>query len=372
MERAEVVEAHPQHQAESAGLSRASILRRLAAIGLVVAASVALFAYAGGWLSPTALSPATMVDTFEHVNGIHPGFRRNHAKGVGGSGYFESNGRGVELSKAAVFVSGRVPVLVRFALAGGLPHVADAPDTVRSLAVLFQLPDGEEWRTAMIDIPVFPVRTAQAFHDNLLASAPDPATGRPDPARMKAFLDEHPETVRALRLIHEHPGSSGFGDDTYYGLHAFRFIAAGGVAVPVRWAMVPVQPVQPAPAPSAVAADKNYLFDGLIEGIRRAPLQWRLVVTVGLPGDVTSDASIPWSADRRRIDVGTLTIDRVESEETSPTRDINFDPLVLPAGIAASDDPLLSARSAAYSQSFTRREGERKEPSAISARETGR
>jgi catalase len=65
------------------------------------------------------------------------------------------------------------------------------------------------------------------------------------------------------------------------------------------------------------------------------------------------------------MDVGTLTLDSVESEETSPARDINFDPLVLPTGIAPSDDPLLSARSAVYSQSFTRRAGEKKEPSAI-------
>jgi len=50
--------------------------------------------------------------------------------------------------------------------------------------------------------------------------------------------------------------------------------------------------------------------------------------------------------------VGTLTLDRVESEETSAATDINFDPLVLPAGIAPSDDPLLSARSAVYSRSF--------------------
>ena len=69
--------------------------------------------------------------------------------------------------------------------------------------------------------------------------------------------------------------------------------------------------------------------------------------------------------------MGTLTIDHVESEDTSPARDINFDPLVLPNGIAASDDPLLSTRSEAYSVSFTRREGEHKDPSAISPAETG-
>jgi catalase len=40
---------------------------------------------------------------------------------------------------------------------------------------------------------------------------------------------------------------------------------------------------------------------------------------------------------------------------------------VLPPGIAPSDDPLLSARSAAYSRSFTLRAGEMAEklPSAI-------
>ena len=70
--------------------------------------------------------------------------------------------------------------------------------------------------------------------------------------------------------------------------------------------------------------------------------------------------------------MGTLTIDRVESDDTSPARDINFDPLLLPNGIAASADPLLSARSAVYSQSFTRREGEAKEPSAVSPAETAR
>ena len=48
--------------------------------------------------------------------------------------------------------------------------------------------------------------------------------------------------------------------------------------------------------------------------------------------------------------MGTLTLDSVESDDTSPARDINFDPLVLPAGIAPSDDPLLSARSAVYSR----------------------
>jgi catalase len=112
------------------------------------------------------------------------------------------------------------------------------------------------------------------------------------------------------------------------------------------------------------------LFDALIASIHRRPLEWHLVVTVAQAGDPTDDATIAWPSDRTQVDVGTLTIDRVESDDTSLARDINFDPLVLQDGIAASDDPLLSARSAVYSQSFTRREGEPKHASAVSPAET--
>ena len=352
------------------GLSRSEAIVRLGVIGAVLAGMAGLFAWAGGWLTPHALSPASMINTFEKVNGPHPGFRRNHAKGVCVSGYFESNGHGVALSKAAVFRPGRVPVVGRFALAGGQPYVTDAPRTVRSMALLFKLPGGEEWRTGMNNIPVFPVNNAQAFRDQLLTSAPDPATGKPDPAKMKAFLEAYPETAKAMQLIGNRPISSGFENSTYNSLNAFRFIDASGAVVPVRWSMAPVQPFEASSTTDPEKADKNYLFDRLIAAIHGHPLQWRLVVTAGQPGDPTNDATIPWPADRQQIDVGMLTIERVESEDTSPVREINFDPLVLPDGIAGSDDPLLSARSASYSQSFTRRETERKDPSAVSTAET--
>ena len=108
------------------------------------------------------------------------------------------------------------------------------------------------------------------------------------------------------------------------------------------------------------------MFDALIAQIHRhKKLQWDLIVIVGQPGDPTNDATIAWPPGREQVNVGTLTLDRVESDDTSPARLINFDPLVLPVGIAPSDDPFLSARSAVYSQSFTRRAGEIKQPSAI-------
>ena len=345
---------------------------RWVAFGVIVAAVVGAFAYTGGWFSPRRLTPARFIDTFEKVNGIHPGFRRNHAKGVCVTGFFESNGNGARLSKAVIFRPGRVQVIGRFALAGGNPYVADTPANVRSMAVLFMLPDGEQWRTGINNIPVFAVSTPQAFRDQLIAFEADPATGSPNPVKVKEFLEKYPESARAIANIKSHPPSSGFADSTYNSLNAFRFIDAAGNSTPVRWSMVPEQPVVEAGAAPSASQGKNYLFDALIRRINQPsqpPLQWHLIIIVGQPGDPTNDATIAWPDNREHVDSGVLTIDHIESEQTGACRDINYDPLVLPWGIAPSDDPLLSARSAAYSQSFTRRAGETKQPSAVTPAE---
>jgi catalase len=343
-------------------------LPRLASVGVIVLGVVGAFLYLGGWFSPHELTPARFTDGFEQAAGVHSGFRRNHAKGVCVTGFFESNGQGARLSKAEVFQVGRFPVVGRFSIGGGNPYAADAPDSVRALALQFSQPDGEKWRTAMISLPVFPFKDPQGFYDNMMAGVPDPNTHKADPEKMKAFLANHPETIRALGIIKSHPLPSGFDDSTFYGLNAFRFVDANGTSTPVRWTLVPVQPFVAADN-AAMQTDKNYLFDGLIASMHQHPLQWRLVVILGQAGDSTSDPSSAWPDTREHVDAGTVTIDTIESEENSPTRDINFDPLVLPAGIAPSDDPFLSARSAVYSQSFTRRAGEKKEPSAITPSE---
>src|SRR5580704_14476965 len=256
----------------------AGLLLRLAAIGLLLALIAGLFLYEGGWLTPNKLTPAAIVNTFERVDGLHPGFRRNHAKGIDVTGYFDSNGQGQAISRSLVFEQGRVPIVGRFAFAGGDPNVADAPQTVRSLAILFRLADGEEWRTAMVNIPVFLVRTPESFNDFLLASAPDPATGKPKPALMNAFMAGHPETVAAMKLIGSHPFSSGLDDRPYYALNAFLFTRPGGESVPVRWWVAPEQaaPEQSAPGQTSGPAitgaiGKNYMFDALIAQVHARP-----------------------------------------------------------------------------------------------------
>src|ERR1700723_1462294 len=198
---------------------------RLIVIGATLAAVAVAFGFAGGWLSPQRLSPARMINALEANAGPHPGFRRNHAKGLCVTGFFDSNGAGTRLSKAAVFAPGRIAVIGRFAVAGGQPFQADAAASVRSLALRFALPDGEEWRTGMNAIPVFPFNTPQAFYEQLLASKPQAGTGKPDPARMADFLARHPESARAFAIIGSEPNSSGFANSRFNSLDAFRFVA---------------------------------------------------------------------------------------------------------------------------------------------------
>jgi catalase len=343
----------------------AGLLARLTLIGAALAAVTVAFAYSGGWFSSDALTSDRFTDRFEQINGgVHSGFRRNHAKGLGVSGYFDSNGNGVRLSKAVVFKQGRVPIIGRFSLDGGQPYVADKPGTRRGLGIQFSLPNGELWRTALINFPLFPVSTPEIFFERLLAFKPDPTTGTPDPAKVKEFEDRHPETIDVLKRITSEPQGAGFGTTTFHALHAFLFTNAADETTPVRWILKPLQPFE---AAGAAPPDKDYLFHDLITRIHQHPLRWRLIIIAGKPGDPTNDPSKGWPADREEVDVGTLTLDQVEAEEVSAATDINFDPMTLPSGMGPSDDPVLPARSAVYARSFARRTGETKQPSAITS-----
>jgi Catalase len=208
-ERVAMSETAPMEK-PTAPLTARSMFARLAGIGILLLGVAGTFLYLGGWFSPDKLTPARFVDEFEKVGGVHSGFRRNHAKGVCVRGFFDSNGQGARLSKAVVFESGHVPVIGRFSLGGGNPQAADVLTNVRGLGLQFSLPDGEQWRTAMIDLPVFPFKDAQAFYDNLVASQPDPNTHKPDPAKAAAFVASHPDTARALAIIKSHAPPSGF------------------------------------------------------------------------------------------------------------------------------------------------------------------
>ncbi|MDR3661803.1 MAG: catalase family peroxidase [Mycobacterium sp.] len=337
-------------------LTRRTILVGLGAVGAFLAVDFGLVAYTS---RAGTLTRQTFLDGFERVFGPHPGFRKNHAKGVAVVGYFKSNGNGAILSRAAVFAPGEMPVAGRFSLAGGNPTVADTPGAARGLGLAIGFPGTEQWRTAMLNTPVFPDNSAQGFYDRLLASKTVAGTGKPDPKVMADFLSRHPETAAAMVLIKKSPPTPGFADSTFSGLNTFHLVKNDGTRTPVRWSFVPHQTALP-----PKSDDPNALFDALVRQLKTAPLQWHLQLTVGETTDPI-DPTLPWPAERRVIDAGILTLTEAQTEAAGNARDINFDPLVLPDGIEPSDDPLLSARSAVYAGSYRARTGEPKTASAV-------
>jgi catalase len=336
-------------------LSPGQKVLRLGAIAVVVAALAGAFAYVNGRLDPQRLTPDRLVNQLENNNGVHPGFRRNHAKGICVVGYFQSSGQARALSSAAVFNASRTPVVGRFALPAGNPYAPDSAVPIRSLALRFTQADGQQWRTGMNSMPVFPVGTVEAFYQQQVASAPDPATGKPDPAKLQQFFASHPETAPFLAWVKTAKPSASFASESYNSVNAFYLVNAAGQRQAVRWGVVPDGPPASQPGP---AGAKDFLQDDLAQRLAQGPLRWHLLLTLAEAGDPVDDASKAWPAERRQVDAGMLVLEGTQPQDDGQCRDINYDPLVLPDGIQASGDPLLAARSAAYASSYLRRTSE--------------
>jgi catalase len=341
-----------------APLSPSAVAGRLVLIGGVLFASALAFAYAGGWLTPDRLTPTRMVASFER-----PGWESSRpssqpSKGICFAGVFDANGAGSRYSVAPMLVAGRYPVVGRFAIAVGNPDASDIMGRVKSMAVRIVSPNGQEWRSGMNNTPVFVVSNPRDFYELTLAQDIDPATGKPDPDAMKRFFATHPDSAPFAEWSQTAPWTTSWADQAYNSLDAFRFIDAGGASHLVRWSMEPT--VSPTPVPYAALASMgpDFLEHDLVHRLADGPLTWRLVVTFAELGDPSNDATKAWPSDRKRVDVGTLIVQKAEAEADGSCRDFNYDPTILPTGIAVSDDPLLPARSAAYARSFDLRTAE--------------
>jgi catalase len=332
-----------------------SVFGSLVLIATVIGVGAAVFAYTAGWLSPQRLTPEKMVDALAPPTGVVLGHRRNHAKGICFTGAFEANGAGSALSKAQVFTHGQYPVLGRFNLGTADAKAPDATVRVRGMGLQISTPDGEVWRSAMIDPPFFPVSTPQAFYELLIASASK------DPDAMKTYAGAHPEIAAFGAWTKNAPWTGSYAEDRFNGLNSFVFTDNSGAEHTVRWSLVPAAQPVPVSPDDLAKRGPDFLEQEITERVRGGPQRWTLIVTVANPGDPTADPSKAWPEDRRTVDVGTLTVQQIQPERDGPCRDFNFDPTVLPSGMRTSDDPFPAARSAAYARSYDLRTAEAKD-----------
>jgi catalase len=324
-------------------------------IAVIVGFCAVAFAYTAGWFSPERLTPNKVVDAFAPPGGPALGHRRNHAKGICFTGVFDANGAGSSLSKAAVFLPGQYPIVGRFNLASPDLHEPDAKVRLRGMGLQITAPDGQVWRTAMIDAPFFPVATPQALYALTVAS------GSKEPDAMKNFVAAHPELATFGAWAQSAPWTGSFAEERYYSLNSFTFTNASGATSIVRWSLVPAAPPVPVQPDELAKGGPDVLEQEITQRVKSGPLQWAMVITVASPGDPTADPSKAWPAERRSVEVGKLLVQQIEPEADGPCRDINYDPTILPSGIGTSDDPFPAARSSAYRRSFDLRTAEEKD-----------
>jgi catalase len=320
---------------------------------VVVAMGLLIGAPAPPASAQDASVPEQIVNIMNKLFGQHPGFRANHAKGIVVEGSFTPTKEGPELSKAVLFRGDTIPVTVRFSDATGLPKIPDGDKNANphGMAVKFNLPDGSQMDIVENSLKFFPVATGEEFRD-LLQAVSESGPGSPKPTKVEQFLASHPAAPRALGSI-ETPVS--FARETYNGINAFVFVDKAGKRQPFRFQVVPVDGAEHLSAADAAKQKPDFLMDELRERLAKGPVRFRLTAQLAEPGDPTKDSTQPWPADRKVVDLGTITLTKPVSDNDAAQKALLFLPSNLTDGIEVSDDPLIETRDQAYAVSFSRR-----------------
>ena len=295
--------------------------------------------------------PTQIVDLANKVDGVHPGFRAFHAKGVVVEGTFKASAEAAQLSRAALFNGSTIPVTARFSDGSGMPTVPDgSPAMPRGIAIKYHLPGGHDTDMVTNSFKFFPVGTGEDFRDLLQAITQSPPDA-PKPTQLEQFFGKHPNALKAIGSL---PIPDSFADEEYHGINAFILVNRRGQRQAVRYVIAPEKLVHIS-AEEAGKQSPDYLFDDLAKRIGQKPLVFHLKAQLAQAGDPTHDASQPWPEDRKVVDLGVLTLTKVLTDSAQVEKKLLFLPTNLTAGIELSDDPLPSLRSAAYGISYGRR-----------------
>jgi catalase len=295
-----------------------------------------------------------LLQQFDTIFGLHPGFRPAHAKGTMLTGTFTPSPDAASLTRAPHINRESTPVTVRFSNSTGIPLVPDNDPNAnpRGLAIRFHLAEHVHTDIVSHSTDGFPVRTGQEFLEFLGAIASsDPS--KPSPSPIEAFLGTHPKALEFVQT--PKPAPSSFARESYFGVTAMHFTNKDGVSRYGRYRIVPEAGNDHLDDAAVAAKSANYLFDELAERIAKDPIKFRILVQLANDGDIVDDATIHWPENRTLLELGTVVLTEPVSDNAHEQKQIIFDPIPRVDGIDPSDDPLLELRAAIYLLSGRRR-----------------
>jgi catalase len=295
-----------------------------------------------------------LLQQFDTIFGLHPGFRPAHAKGTMLTGTFTPSLEAASLTRAPHINRESTPVTVRFSDSTGIPLVPDNDPNAnpRGLAIRFHLAEHVHTDIVSHSTDGFPTRTGQEFLEFLRAIAStDPS--KPSPSPVEAFLGAHPKALEFVQT--PKPAPSSFARESYFGVTAMHFTNKDGVSRYGRYRISPKAGNDHLDSAAAAAKSANYLFDELAERIANGPIEFRILAQLANDEDIVDDATIHWPENRTLTELGTLVLTEPVTNNAHEQKHIIFDPIPRVDGIDPSNDPLLELRAAIYLLSGRRR-----------------
>jgi len=295
-----------------------------------------------------------ILQQFDKIFGLHPGFRAAHAKGRMLTGHFTPTAQAQTLSKAAHLNRPSTPVTVRFSNSTGIPMIPDnSPDAnPRGIAVRFHLGEHEHTDLVMHSTDGFPAQNGQEFLEFLLAAASS-GPDVPSPKPIETFVSTHPAALAFVQAPKPFPVS--FAQENYFSVSAFQFTNAEGKISFGKYHIVPEAGPAFLKEGEAEKLSPTYLYDELTERIKAGPIRFRIEVQLAAEGDVVDNATVHWPGDRPLLELGTFELTELVVDNPKEQKHIIFDPVPRLEGVEPTADPLFELRAAIYLISGRRR-----------------
>lgn len=294
-----------------------------------------------------------------------------HSIGISATGSFEPSPIAHNYCIADHFSAEKTDVIVRFSNGSGSATVHDGWSDVRGMAVRFHLVDGTDTDLIAMTLPEFFAPTPETFLDFAEAAKPrmyeaespwrkicnylqlilpkrDPYPGEtisPDEGAIE-FADQNAYSQLGIMQAAQIGAPTSYVRAAYHAVHTFVVTGADNTRRWVRFSWQPIAGVLTTD-PNKTPVD-DYLRAELKDRLAKEPARFSLMMVIGEVGDDFNNSSRPWPPHRKRIMMGTLTLDAVPEDQIADGEKLSFNPGLLTNGIEASDDPVLKVRIDSY------------------------